>query len=217
MHPTSWTGYEASDDVWPNAPRSVRPGEVYADHGTLILAPAPSYVPPPPRASSPSWSETGGSWSVPPERSTSREPSSRARGDRGMIAALGIGSLAILSGFAAVLLALASEEANVSPRSATALLAPVVAEEIAPVAAEPVAPPPIVVSVPESDFELPSTPAPPVVVAQVQVKVEPAPAAKVAPRVQPKAAAPPAKAAPDPATKTQREILEELLEQQLAR
>lgn len=224
MHTTSWTGHEASEnDVWPNAPRSVRPGEVYADHGTLILAPPPSsYVPPPPRSSQPSWSEAGGSWVVPEPRSTSRGPSARTRGDRGMIAALGIGSLAILSGFAAVLLALAADEANVSPKSATASFAPVVAEEVAPVLAAPVVAPPIVVSVPEADFELPSTPPPaPVRVAAAPVVAAPAAAAPVAaapvaaaPRVQAKTTT---KAAPAAAEKTQREILEDLLEQQLAR
>ncbi len=222
---TYWTNRPGDFDAIPQAPSSARPGEVYADEGTLIMEPASAHGVPRPPVSSvrppyESWQDGRGSWVVPAPRSTSRSSAAAPRqNDRGLLAVMGIGSFALLAAFAAAVLAFAQEEKPVASSKATAAISVPAAAVVAPAA--PAA---------WTDFEVTSTnevavPAP-IVVAPVAVAAPVAPAVITVSSPQPapvvKAAAAPVKPAPAKpkpvaTEKTQREILEDLLEQQLAR
>jgi hypothetical protein len=189
-------------------------GEVYADEGTLILQPrSVPHAPPSHRASYASWSDDRGNWDVPTPGSTRSAHSTRstrsalsaappAKSDSAVMAMAGLVALAIFAGFAAVLLALSGEDKRADQpaadegSSATALAA---APPPAP------SPLPVVRAVDAPVFELPDTsPAAPVVAPVLRVSAQ-APASAPKPK---KASA---------ATKSQQEILEDLLEQQLRR
>lgn len=213
----------------------------------------PSYGPHVVPASRESWSDVRG-WSVPAPPSTRTAAPSR-RGDRGLLVMVGTGSIAILAGFAAVLMALTSEDrpAEISASVANAVSAPAVAS-----------PPAWADTIPPSVVVMESGPVAPVATETAPVVTE-APAVPVAPAAVPaKATSKPARVEPErvavapravptnsPATpreaepsrsgprvvtialpdapaakpakpaksagKTERETLEELLEQQLNR
>lgn len=232
----------------PVPPPSVRTGEVYADEGTLILDPAyaaepapPSYgYPPPPPSSvrppSASWTDLRGNWVVPAPPSSRTAAPSTSRSDRGVIAAMGIGGLAVLAAFAAALLAFADEApgargrehathathvaAAVAPPAVTSLpVAAALTTNVAPPSVEVVTAAPVV-ELGDDVVPTVSAPAPARVVVAAPKSAPPVVAAAPAAAPAKAAAAPaatPKKAASKASGKSQQEILEDLLEQQLAR